>query len=541
MERIEGQVKDQEQLAKQVLSWITCAKRPLTVLELQHALAVEVGTLNLDEENLPDIGDIVSTCAGLVTVDEESNVIRLVHYTTQEYFERTWTSWFPNAQSDITVTCVTYLLFHTFETGFCFTDKEFERRLHTNVLYDYAARYWGHHARAASAATKQLILSFLESQAKLSASSQALMASKSYNGYSQRIPRLLTPLHIAAYFGLKDITIYLLENGYDPNLQDTHGQTPLSWAAWNGHEAVVKLLIGEHNIQADLKDSEHGQTPLSWATRNGHESVIKLLLESGKVDADSIDSGYGQTPLSWAARNGNVAFVKLLLNTRKVAVDSKDIEYGRTPLWWASRNGHEGIVKLLLETGKVDPDSKDNGYGRTPLWWAARNGHESIAKLLLKTSKVEINLKDSEFCQTPLSWAARNGHEAVVKILLKSSNNVEVDSKDNGYRQTPLSWAARNGHKGIVNLLLENNNVEADVKDKYSQTPLSWAAQNGHDAVIKLLLESGKVDINLKDTQYNRTPLSWAIRNKHEAVVELLLANGARSESSGEGLTTSIH
>jgi hypothetical protein len=123
MDRIEGQVKDQEELAKQVLSWITCAKRPLTVLELQHALAIEVGKPKLDEENLPDIEDIVSTCAGLVIVDEESNIIRLVHYITQEYFERTWTFWFSNAQSDITVTCVTYLSFHTFETGFCFYVK----------------------------------------------------------------------------------------------------------------------------------------------------------------------------------------------------------------------------------------------------------------------------------------------------------------------------------------------------------------------------------------------------------------------------------
>jgi len=38
MERIDSQIKDQEELAKQVLSWITCAKRPLTTSELQHAL-----------------------------------------------------------------------------------------------------------------------------------------------------------------------------------------------------------------------------------------------------------------------------------------------------------------------------------------------------------------------------------------------------------------------------------------------------------------------------------------------------------------------
>jgi hypothetical protein len=43
----------------------------------------------LDEENLPEIEDMVSVCAGLVTVYEESNIVRLIYYTTQEYFERT--------------------------------------------------------------------------------------------------------------------------------------------------------------------------------------------------------------------------------------------------------------------------------------------------------------------------------------------------------------------------------------------------------------------------------------------------------------------
>ena len=89
MERIVGQEGGLRELAKKVLSWVTCAKRPLTTLELQHALAVEIGTSELDEENLPEIEDMVSLCAGLVTVDRESNVIRLVHYTTQQYFERT--------------------------------------------------------------------------------------------------------------------------------------------------------------------------------------------------------------------------------------------------------------------------------------------------------------------------------------------------------------------------------------------------------------------------------------------------------------------
>lgn len=68
----------------QVLAWITCAKRPLTTttVELQSALSVEMNESDLDEDNLPDLIDMVSVCAGLVTIDAQSNVIRLVHYTT---------------------------------------------------------------------------------------------------------------------------------------------------------------------------------------------------------------------------------------------------------------------------------------------------------------------------------------------------------------------------------------------------------------------------------------------------------------------------
>ena len=38
------------------------------------------------------------------------------------------------------------------------------------------------------------------------------------------------------------------------------------------------------------------QTPLSWAAQNGHETVTRLLLGTGKVDVGPKDFMYGQTP-----------------------------------------------------------------------------------------------------------------------------------------------------------------------------------------------------------------------------------------------------
>ncbi|KAK3934115.1 hypothetical protein QBC46DRAFT_368418 [Diplogelasinospora grovesii] len=74
MARIGRQEPGFRELAEKVPSWITYAKRPLTT--------VEEGTFELDEENLPQIKDMVSVCARLVTVDDKSAIIRLIYYTT---------------------------------------------------------------------------------------------------------------------------------------------------------------------------------------------------------------------------------------------------------------------------------------------------------------------------------------------------------------------------------------------------------------------------------------------------------------------------
>jgi hypothetical protein len=347
MERINRQQLDLRRLAEKVLSWITFTKRPLITSELQHALAVVVGDSKLDEDNLVRIERMVSVCAGLVTVDEESGIIRLVHYTTQEYFERTQSQWFPQAQANITTICVTYLSFDEFERGICQNDDEFEKRLQSNNLYDYAAHNWGHHAREASTLC-QGITEFLQKQGQVEGSSQALMAVKQWpghTGYSEAIPREMTGLHLAAYFGVKAILQLLLEKGAAVDAADSTGRTPLHQASKNGHVDVVKLLL-EKGAAVDAANS-YGETPLYLASAYGHVDVVKLLLEKGAA-VDAADS-YGRTPLYWASSKGHIDVVKLLIK-KGAAVDAAN-NNGRTPLYQASLNRHVKVVTLLQDRG----------------------------------------------------------------------------------------------------------------------------------------------------------------------------------------------
>jgi hypothetical protein len=161
MRRIWSQGEEDVKLAERLLSWIVFAHRPLKLAELQHALAVEKGDIDLDEDSRPEEDFVISACASLVTVDLESDIIRLVHHTAQEYFEYARMTRFPYAQVMIAETCLTYLSFKSFNNQL-FSEKEFDDPLRNYPLAMYAAEYWGDHAQSApEEALKELALAFL--------------------------------------------------------------------------------------------------------------------------------------------------------------------------------------------------------------------------------------------------------------------------------------------------------------------------------------------------------------------------------------------
>lgn len=329
-----------------------------------------------------------------------------MHYTTQEYFEETEDTWFPEAENEITITCVTYLNFQEFKGGICSTGQALRERLDENPLFHYASHHWGDHARNATSICKGVI-EFLKSDSNVESSAQSLMAWGRYSG-SQRVPENIKGLHLAAYFGnVAEAQILLLEN--DPDLKDGHNRTALFYAAGNGHSAVVELLL-ENGANIDRRDSSL-KTALSRACMGEHATTAGILLKNhAQVDPEDSEN---QTPLSFAAEMGHAAIVQLLLDNN-AEVDSMT-DYGRTPLLLAAMEGHINIVQLLLANG-------------ADVYW-----------------------KDIDN-ETALSLAVFDGHTAVVQLLL--DNNAEVDS-ENIYGKTPLKIATDQRHETIVQLLLD--------------------------------------------------------------------------------------
>ena len=143
----------------------------------------------------------------------------------------------------------------------------------------------------------------------------------------------------------------------DTNPRDQRGETPLHWAAWNGHFHVCKLILdntGDKNPEDNI-----GWTPLHAAAEKGHLAICHMIIknietnESKKLSNKVLDknkyllwlweAGFEEAPL--APQGGS----KLLKGSKFLdkIIQKKDTVQrdGRRPL---SSGGRPTIVGGIL-------------------------------------------------------------------------------------------------------------------------------------------------------------------------------------------------
>ncbi|KAG4432894.1 hypothetical protein IFR05_011612 [Cadophora sp. M221] len=377
MERIKLQnPRDHADLAIRVLGWIFFAVRPLTVQEVQHALAIEEGDRDLDCDGIPDTDLLVSVCVGMVVINRESDTVTLVHYTAQEYFQRGKKHVLEHANRDIARTCLTYLHFDNINLDTDHSPNNIARMLGEHTLLGYAAQHWGDHARQADDdQITQCTVRLLGSQTRV----HLLVHAKDYadnhsKGTYFKPRRNVDGLSLASSFGLASAVSALLQSGSDIDSADSNGQRALYRAVGGGHMKTIQILL-DKGAEINAKDSI-GWTALHLACSDGQTELVRLLLQK---DADiNIVDGYKTTPLYRAAESGSEAVADLLLS--KQADLSIKSSYLQTALHRAADRGHAGIVQLLLRYG-ADVAAKDH-YGYTAFYRAADQGNDEVVRIL---------------------------------------------------------------------------------------------------------------------------------------------------------------
>lgn len=460
LHRINSQSHDDQKLAEKALRWVAYAYRPLSTEMLEEAVAINPEERDFDVEALPPIGLILDVCSGLLIVDEEVDVVRLVHYTAQDYFNSK--SNYPEAHASIAGECLAYFNYHNFQPG---SDYPSSSLLADDLQFDpqllrYASTFWALHAKARlpklELKIRTWIREFLESDPYV-----ALITIQQYDApYSCGMARCIG-YGIAAFFRLCDTLHDLLPdaaniNGVVIEKSDYDcGLTALQLAAIGDQAFAVEVLL-QHGADIEGIESPAGRPLLLAIEAKAVAAAYELVDGGADVRPTDHDSGDPIHLVTWWSP---VPFIECLVTAgakisksdlfcrasplMRSIVDHEDIETARwlfehaTPsaldsekrsesfcaFYDAVEAGCIGIVNMFLEYD----DNLMKGVIKTTLHTAIACGHTEVALTLLRHG-IDVNYQDASGL-TALHLASLHGQPRVGEEIIKNSAAVDMQSR----------------------------------------------------------------------------------------------------------------
>ncbi|EON66215.1 hypothetical protein W97_05608 [Coniosporium apollinis CBS 100218] len=595
MRRITNQEPEHRAIALKALAWVSYAFRSLSLRELQHALAIEPGVAELDEELMIEGNNLISLCAGLIVIDQDTSVVNLVHYTTKNYFEDIRLTTFPGFHATITMSCATYLNLDVLK------DASIWKIVRWYPLACYAAQHMAEHARqnpedALEPPILDIICQLLSRPDKRRPLLALLDGLDLINAgfYSSFNPALHTqddlgiregtstfshddtisesrPASIRTHSAPADLSSSetdATDTEDDlPSSQDTAVRTSgspevtaLHLAASMGLAKVASMLL-KSSPDVDALD-ENGNTALAVAMERGFAKAVEFLIESGAC-VDLAD-GHGRGVLLLAAERDWTRVAELIVQRGRatVAEDARGDHRGSVQAFIAAYYGKAADLKRSLDQKDVDLGGEKLEAGEMALFIAVERGHTDLVSILINAG-VNVNAKDSTG-QTSLHRATRRGNESIMQTLLQHGIDIEQKNDDgrtawSANAQTcnehilgillkagadpntrgqqgvhEIYHAAARGDANYVRFLLKSG-TNPSITTDFGWAPLHWSSSNGHVETVKLLLEAGADPSPVADQ--DKTPLDMAIQSNQSGTAELLRkAGGLRHQELASSL-----
>ena len=540
--RIDDQNEDYQDLAIKALRWVAYAYRPLSVGELQEALAIEPDQMDFDLDAIPDITNVLNVCAGLLIVDEEVDLVRLVHYTAQDYFDELLTSRYQDVHASIGGECITYLNYDVFQSrqrldqgstttsslatasdprlnkgtvipkydlevgseaassnGQCsapacgsdsgqsvtLSSDQYRYEGTTYKLLDYICKFWAQHVSASQGTSLSIQLDdFLSSNPRIG------LKEFQHTFESPADLETCNDLGIAAYHGLHDPLRRLLkQNRINIDSRSYQGQSSLHLAVYGNQVGSIHILL-EHGADIDCTNY-YGATPLILAMAGSRIEAARMLVEKG---ADVLKAGLdGSTPFAIVEWDSPIPFLQLLLD-RGADINSFDGRQERQLMRRAGKNDLETLRWLLAKGARVN---LQDDAGQTALHWAAECGSAEVVGLLLKNG-ADTNIIDNSG-RTVLHSAARSGSVQTIDLLLGHGAEPSMISHTG---QNALHKACIWGNATMVRRLLTTD-IDIDAVDSNGHTALHLAAYGRKSECVELLL-ANLANVDLQDNRgYN--------------------------------------
>ncbi|KAH7075083.1 hypothetical protein FB567DRAFT_183203 [Paraphoma chrysanthemicola] len=591
MTRILGQSPDEADKARATLAWMTFTRRPLSPAELCHAIAIGINDDKdeLDLACVPDVQDLISLCAGLVTIDDKARTVRLVHYTTQEYLERTHEKWLPGWEKRVAQGLVAYLSLNEFKTGGYQNEREYETRTTVFPLFEYAALNWAEHCQPFQMDLFDEILFLLEDE-KAVHSFRSVPESQIQRNVRSYTLGTSPPLLIIVDLGFdkilrKFLDAEIVRPGWEDWLnEDIRPQdnktTLLRSAISHGYVDIIRLLL-QREVGPSL------EFPVTEAVvdaaMEGQASVIEAILDTFV----STTQQHGDAPVEisyscgralawwvWGRLAGAWDRAGLAIPTKLLAVPIK-AEVLNTVLEYALALNDEGLIDLLIKKGaemsctfheaahrgwvygirvllaatfNIDALDED---GNTALQIAVIGHHEDVVRLLLNKHKEIGSVPGIMLVGYWMTKWVQRDDTTVSMLRALHEHGVNLDFEGNGKYEPAIFEAARCGNSVLLECML---NLGANVNAQWStygsvlhvalareHAPYHSFEGGGHLKCVQILLEHG-CDLNASCPFYNSTLQAAFYGNRDRLIFEEgdialpLLERGVAIPENGPGL-----
>ncbi len=519
------------EVARKMFRWVAAVKRPLSLMEIREAIAVEpCQPFSQEDKLVNDVCQLIPWCGNLLVLDEEEGLVQFAHHSVKDYL---LSGEIPGTSS------------HHFRIELRDVDQEAGEICCTYLNFSDFERQVIHFPQVRSGLDPEAIV-----KTSLSASSSPTMTSSLLRLSSLRKARRvteaidiwsqlrLTSLRVAKmwpqnlqtrYYFLAYASEYWLHHTTKFNEKDqcwslfrrlvlaeetTLAAKPWSMEEWKELGAKVQSYIVETEHHALLSVAIPGQSTYARADLRGVSSSQYSPPYSDELFQFHINTT-GLVKNFWsawdpvliiAAERGRLDWVKQVLklagglnsvlaqnkakmsNSAPAHMDTSLVQNWNSAWQQAGRRQSYEMLDLLLNY-KAIMLGKPERWGYEELHVAALTGNLELTRRLLD-ARVDPNVVPStqpRSFDSILAAAASGGNFEVVERLLYAG--AEVNSQTVGLCETALYAAAKQGNMLIViALLAAGADVNAD-SGHPSLTPLAAAA--GHEIMMVLLLVAG--------------------------------------------------
>ena len=307
-----------------------------------------------------------------------------------------------------------------------------------------------------------------------------------------------TPLYRSIISGDVSSTMYLLNNGADPNIKCTMGETPLYQAVEMEKIEHIKLLLKKGADPNITNDDD--LSPLHVAVNKQNISIVKLLLKYG-ANPNIKSKLYQQTPLHLAIKN-NADPIFLLLLVQFNGSLIKEDKFNKKPVDYTNSKEMQSTIEKL----KFDKE-------------------ENKIEKIKEVEKFETPSKKYEFTPNNIySNTIRSkskGKELIIgnsNAILQNPGNVKltiIDGKNNIFSndKNEISMNTNNNREKneLLNLNIKKENQIIKEENKENKENIDKYENNLNiDEYNKSLEES----IELEDVNLNSKEIDYSLLRK---------------------------